>query len=110
MVRLERGGEQTDMTYAIQYCFHQLNGHLCLLDQIILGIFNFDPSGVLTSGASRFQTMNIVRLADRGDLGDRTDTRLFGGIKVESRGVNVVTGLHCGFYVCGHSCFPRLQE
>lgn len=99
-----------DATYVIQYGFHQLYGHLGLLDQIILGVFDLEPSGVLICGTSCFQAGKIERLADEQALGNHTNSRLFGSIKLESGGVDGPTCLHCDSYIRFESLFPWPQE
>lgn len=45
---IERGTSRyIKITYVVQYCFHQLDGHLGLLDKIVLSVFNLELSSLL---------------------------------------------------------------
>ena len=102
------GGER--IAYVVQHGFHQLNGHLSLLDKIVLGVFNFDPSSLLFRRANGFQAANAKRSADKHDPEDGADPRLLGGIKLEAGGADGLAGFDCDRDIGFQGLLPWLQE
>ena len=98
------------VAYVVQHGFHQLDGHLCLLDQIVLSIFDFNPSGLLFRRTDGLQAANVKQSADKHDLENQVDLRLFGGIKLEAGGADGLAGLDCDRDIGFQSLLPWLQE
>jgi len=98
------------VAYVVQHGFHQLDGHLGLLNQIVLSVFNFDPSSLLFRRTDGFQAANVERLADKHDLKDQVDLRLFGGVKLETGGADGLAGFDCDRDIGFQSLLPWLQE
>lgn len=84
-----------EIAYIVQHSFHQLDGHLSLLNQVVLSVFDLDPSSLLLGRANGFQAANVEESADKDDLDDRVNLRLFSGIKLESGGADGLAGLDC---------------
>lgn len=70
------------------------------MNQIVLGVFNFDPSSLLFRGASGFQAVIAERLVDEHDGGDRIDTHLFSGIKLKPGGAHSLASFDRNGYIC----------
>lgn len=87
-----------------------MDGHLSLLDQIVLSVFNLDPSRLLFCRADRLQAVNTEQSAARHDSEGRADPRLLSGIEFESGSADGLAGLDCDRNVGLQSLLPWLQE
>lgn len=45
------------MTCIIEYCLHELNSNLSLLNEIVFGVLNLEPGRLLSGRSNSLQTM-----------------------------------------------------